>query len=118
MYKCKDCGHTFRDPKFFEDENGVCNAICPKCNSCEFIKFDTQIEKPEVLLTLLQIIRHANSFSENLKDIYDDLDEIYGLTEELIKEMYGEFVTQQIANAVRQISSENDVQKLYIQLCW
>lgn len=122
IYKCKDCGKTFVDPNFFEDEKGETQAVCPECNSYEYFEFDSHIEKSEVLLTLLQIICHANRLSESLKDMCglfaqnDDLDEIFGIAEEFIEEMYDQFVTPRIANAVRHIRTENDVQKIILKL--
>lgn len=122
IYKCKDCGKTFVDPKFFEDEKGETQAVCPECNSYEYFDFDPHIEKSEVLFALLHIIRHVNCYCDNLKEMYgvfaqnDDIDEIYGSAEELIEEMYDEFATPQIANAVRHVKDKNDVNKVILKL--
>lgn len=122
MYKCTDCGKTFVEPIFFRAEKGEENAVCPKCNSYEFFEFDPHIEKTEVLRVLLCIIRHVNCYYDNLKELYgifaqnDDIDEIYGISEELIEEMYDDFATPQIANTVRHIKDKNDVQKVILKL--
>lgn len=122
IYKCKDCGKDFRTPKFFKDEKGEYNAVCPNCSSYNYMAFEPDIEKSEVLRTLLCVIRHVNCYCDNLKEMYgvltqnDDINEIYGILEELIEETYDEFATPQIANAVRHIRTVNDVNKVILKL--
>lgn len=101
---------------------GEQNAVCPECDSYEYTKFDTQIEKDDVLDALLNVIMHLNNHYNELYHIYGlftqnaDLGEIYGIADELIAIMYDEFATPQICNAIRHIRDEEDIRKVSARL--
>lgn len=122
MFRCQECNKTFRDPRFFTDEKGEQNAVCPNCNSYEYVEFETTIAKDDVLTQLLEILRANNNYCDKIRDLYgisaqnDDLDDIYGLCVELIEEMYGDFVTPQIYNCLRHLRTDKDVQYITLML--
>lgn len=122
MFRCLTCGKEFNDAKIVVEPHGERHGVCPHCSSSEFSEWEPNIDKSEIAAKALELIAALNRHFDNLKDLFgnsfsnDDLDETYGVALETIEEMYGDFVTPEISKAIRNMRTQNDINRVLTRL--
>lgn len=124
---CKGCHKLFDTPKIYEEKHGLDTppyervAVCPSCNSDDFLKFDTLIEKTEIAEKLLLAVMHFNRYGELIKDVFgngaDNADFCMGveLIAELISEMF-DFIDSDAQKKILRMSSGNEAKRILMYL--
>lgn len=127
VFRCNKCKRVFDVPNFYYEKHRLDTppyemvAICPKCNSSEFVSFDSAIEKIEVVERLLISIAAFNRYFDNLKNVFGtlsenkDFSEGYEILTEFIDEMFP-FITVNTEKNIFKIKTQNDVERVLLQL--
>lgn len=122
MYKCIDCGQEFSTPKSYREEHGESIAICPKCSSTEFDKWDPSVEKIEVARTLVNVVAALNRLQNNIADVFgnsfknQDLEYAQEITAEFIEELYDDFLPNRFSIELRKATTSLDVDRIMLRL--
>ncbi len=124
---CNGCHKMFSAPKFYDEKHGLDAppyervAVCPKCSSDDFLRFDAMIEKIEVVEKILLALMRLNRYVNSIEDIFgphiknDDLSDSIELMTELISEMF-RFVDVDMQRKILEMSSENDLHRILMYL--
>ncbi len=126
-FRCNTCHKAFEMPKIYYEKHGLTTipyeavAICPHCNSDDFIIFDKEIEKIEVAERLLYAVSAFNRYYSSVKDMFGigcknvDFDEGYSILTEFINEIFS-FITVGTEREIFKMHTKNDVEKILLYL--
>ncbi len=127
IFRCNTCQKSFRNPKIYYEKHGLATvpyeavAVCPHCNSDDFIIFDEVIEKIEVAERLLHAVSAFNRYYSNIKDIFGiacencDFDEGYSILTEFINEIFS-FIPVSTEREIFKMHTTNDVKRILLYL--
>lgn len=96
-------------------------AVCSKCGGTEFERFNTFVEKSDVLEKVLPALAALNRLDGELKDVFgsgssnENLAEGLGLINELVSEMFT-FIDVSTQRKILKMVSEKDVDSIWIYL--
>ena len=124
---CKKCSKFFDEAKFYNEKHGLSNppyervAVCSRCGSDSFVKFNLLIEKKDVADWTLSAIMLLNRYTNALKDIYGteinncDLKECTEIMVEAIVEMF-DFIGSDIQKQIFEMCSEGELKRVLLKL--
>ena len=124
---CRDCGSVFDTPSSYEETHGFeygpyeSVAICPYCNSDDFVEFEPSVEKIEVAEQIVPIILKLNNYVSELENLYgieiknsDLLDSIDNAAE-FISDLY-DFMDLDLQRKLLKMKSETEAEKILMSL--
>ena len=126
-YRCNSCGKVFSTPQIYYETHNLDSppyereAICPKCQSLDFITFEPFVEKSEAAERLLNSIAAFNRYSDIIKNVFGnlsanrDFEEGYETLTEFISEMFS-FITVDKEREIFNLKNQNDIQKILLYL--
>ncbi len=124
---CNRCHKMFSAPEFYNEKHGLDAppyeriAVCPKCSSDDFLRFDTLIEKIEIAEKLLPVIMQLNRYIDAIRDVFgihiknDDLLDGLEILAECIGEMFC-FIDIDMQKKVFEMRSEKELNKILMYL--
>lgn len=127
IFRCNTCEKAFNSPEFYEEAHGLDAppyervAVCPVCNSSDFILFERDIEKIAVAERLLPVVAAFNRYFEDIKDVFgvasvnNDFSEGYEMLTEFINEIFS-FITVEKQREILKMNTQNDTQKVFLYL--
>lgn len=124
---CRRCKRYFDAPKYYEEKHGLEYppyekiAVCPKCESDDFSKFDSYIEKLEIVERMLPVIVKLNRYNNELMDVFGNkisnknLSDSLEIIIELVIEMF-DFLEVDMQRKIIKIDNDTDMKRIYTYL--
>ena len=118
---CNGCNRYFDEAKIYCETHGLDNppyervAVCPRCDSDDFIKFEPCIEKLEVAERLLTAVKSFNLHIGSLEDVFGiemkncELTDGVEMLIEFICEMF-DFLNVDKVKKIFDMTTDNDLQ--------
>ena len=127
MFKCTDCKHEFDTADVYEEHHGLDTppyeriAVCPKCQSTEFVEWEPCIEKIEAARTLIYALTSLNRLQDNINDVFtgfanEELENAQGLLFDFIIELYDDFISNTVSKKIIKASTKNDAELIMLEL--
>lgn len=124
---CNGCHRVFKLPEFYDEKHGLDNppfervAVCPVCRCDDFLKFDTAIEKYDVVEKILPVAMHLNKYIGALRDIWGDgikNDDLFCGVEmiaEMVSEMF-DFFEVDMQRKILKMDNDRELQEILMYL--
>ncbi len=123
MFFCNKCRSYFDEAKIYCEKHGLDNppyervAVCPKCESDDFLSSESRIEKIEIAERLLPAVKCFNLHIDSLEDVFGidikncELTDGVEMLIEFICEIF-DFLDVDIQKRILNMTTDNDLQRV------